>query len=147
MPYQASKFIKGNTGADTDIQWHLDPLGHYLVQDSSGEEIDLVIEMHGLLPSFVEAGQGESLKKQMEQNYGFGELYEMEGGDVDKGVYKYPGDPDLYPYGAFTRNVTIDGLEIKELVLIYRSGIVAFLTRAKVGDDFGVINKFVTRMD
>jgi len=108
----------------------LDPCSYY--GDVNVREL---VALCGLLPAFIatvaKSGE-EDLIKGMSDQYGFGVLHEMKGGEVtEAGVYQYPDDPDLYPILA----AEIEGKKIYQ----YHYGIVA------IEQDDGAF--FVTRMD
>lgn len=88
----------------------------------------------GILPYWVaRVADGDNLIKGLEEQYGFGSLYSMEGGHITiDGVYKYPEDPDLYPVALIERR--------DEIVYFYKYGIIAI-----VYNDGR--KTFVTRMD
>ena len=106
----------------------INPLNHYEISDKD------LINSCGFLPLWAVDPDylDQPIKQAMTELYGFGKLYEMKGGEVtDKGVYKYPDDPDLYPIVTIKRD--------HEIMHQYPYGIVAF------EQDDGTV--FVTRMD
>ena len=71
----------------------IDPLNKYA--HLSKENIN---ELLGVIPFFVaDREMDETVKETLTRSYGFGELIEMEGGEVNGSVYSYSGDSDLYP--------------------------------------------------
>lgn len=103
----------------------IDPLNRFMDVDPQR-----LIEACGLIPHWIDVTNEDSFQKQIDDNYGFG-LYEMNGGEVgEDGVYRYPEDPDLYPYLKWER----DG----EVAYMYSHAIMSFVKDGRV---------FVTRVD
>jgi hypothetical protein len=91
-----------------------------------------LVESLGYIPYFLKQRMSdETAKEALTRMYGFGELFEMTNGKVVDYVYKYSGDPDLYPIAEMTSGNTT--------VLQYKYGIIAIL------EENG--STFVTRMD
>ena len=112
-----------------------DPCGEYSYMDT-----DAVLAACGFIPSWCqnyEIGSEKLLIKYLEEMYGFGPLYPMQGILNNKGVYAYPGDPPLKPY---LRIMWFDSNpENPDAVLFqYPHAIVAVIQ----GD-----HRFITRMD
>lgn len=87
----------------------------------------------GYLPNWIETAEinGQTMRESLKENY-CAPTIEIDGGELTKdGVYKYPGDPDLYAHGKWELN--------GEICYIFKYAIV------------GIINKdgttFVTRMN
>ncbi len=101
------------------------------------------IEACGIIPTFCNGQEPESLQQQCQDAYGF-PFHSMSGGTVDLStkIYAYPQDPDLEPYMSCTHALA----ETKETehMLIYPYGITAFITTDKNNK---VISQYITRMD
>ena len=73
-----------------------------------------------MLPGFLSETDPATLRTQMTEGYGM-PVSEIDGGTVSAaGVYRFPGDPDLYPMALLARD--------EEQVYIYAYGIVAFVS-------------------
>jgi len=66
----------------------------------------------------------QDLPRHILNNYGF-PVSPMKGGSFDKEVYKYPGDPDMYPMMTIIMN---DGINV---IHLYQYGMVAFFGGAE----------------
>ncbi len=67
---------------------------------------DYIVQSLGYIPQFANNPlyADKSLKETLDKSYGFG-LFEMHDGIItDTGIFKFPGDPDLYPLAKMTRN-------------------------------------------
>ncbi len=107
------------------IERTYDPLKEY-----AGNTEARLDEACGLIPMFLKNDE-EPIKDNLEAGYGFGNLIEMTGGNVEKnGMYYYPEDPPLAPYIKFVK--------AGETLYIYPYGIVAIVDAS---------NTFVSRMD
>lgn len=86
-------------------------------------------EAMGLIPAMAFNGAPEkTMCERCQDNYHFG-FHPMEGGTVDvesAGVYRYPGDPDLYPYAAL-----FEATKPQCVTFVYPYGITAFVEREK----------------
>ena len=109
-------------------------LGPYVsdISEATPHSPEDIIALLGMLPTFVSNGSKDSIKEQLESNYGFGSLNEMTGGSVDTKTltYQYPDDPELKPIAT----CLINGSPI----VFYPYAIVAFMNDGKW---------FITRMD
>ena len=106
----------------------LDPLKKYNpVLDSQ------LIEGLGILPLWLAQGKqlGEDAKTALTRRYQFYTGCDIEGGRIDaEGVYRYPGDPPLYPVMKVS--------DEKETVYFYPYAIVAVVNEE---------GTWITRMD
>lgn len=81
-------------------------------------------EACGILPRFALVGDGP-LHKNMENNYQFFDQWRKTETTVSEvGVYRYPGDPDMYPLCQIDA-VTAEGQ--KETIFIYDYAMVAYM--------------------
>ena len=111
----------------------LDPNEEFMDVDKSR-----LVEAMGVLPSWVvssfEHGCRDipAMKEELARNYGFGELYPMQGEIDEIGTYLYPEDPPMHPLASMScDNITV-----------------YFWKHAMLGIvDFDTEEKFVTRMD
>ena len=93
---------------------------------------DRIIEALGILVPWAMRDPDEPVREVFDKMYSFG-LFEMTGGEIDdKGVYRYPEDPDLHPLAVLKR---MNG----ETVYFYQYAMVGVVQPN--GDTF------VTRMD
>lgn len=113
----------------------VDPTGHF-----KGVEEARLLQACGLIPGWImdwtlNHSTDLPLRDYLDQTYGFG-LYDMgpkASIDAD-GVYRYPGDSDLYPLISFSTPIG--------KLYMYQYAIVAI----PVEKD-GVTDTFITRMD
>ena len=96
-----------------EVQYAIDPLNKFTAIDPKQ-----LVAACGLIPSFISPEADDVMEEALLQ-YGFS-MGPMVGGEVDKeGVYRYPGDPGLYP---ITR-CEVGG----KTIYIYEYGIIAFV--------------------
>lgn len=96
------------------IIWNLDPHNYFIPKE--GMKPQIVAQMLGLIPSFIE--DNEDVINIALERYGMGGP-QMTGGTIEKGVYKYPEDPDLLPLATCFAG--------GKMVLCYEYGIIAFV--------------------
>lgn len=99
----------------------LDPTGHYQEQPHIGVKAPaMCMTACGLLPQFA-IGPNASVADNMEHNYQYHNGWTV-GGEAsidERGVWSYPGDPDMYPIAKI-----VGDEEVKETVYIYPHAIV-----------------------
>ena len=106
----------------------IDPLGKF-----SHVDPHVMMNMLGLVQYWIDLYDERSFKQQVEDAYGFGSLHRFsDTGKVDaNGIYRYPGDPELYPIAIWRRE--------GETAYMYEYAIMAFVTADG--------ETFVTRVD
>jgi hypothetical protein len=95
-----------------DIFWDIDPTGKF-----SHAKTDDILEACGIIPTFFDRSMDDVVQDSIER-YGYSFGGTMDTNIDENGVYRYPGDPDLYPY----MSTTIKGITI----YIYAYGIVGY---------------------
>jgi hypothetical protein len=117
------------------IELQADPTGHYVKSHGMEKVLRGCVEGCGLLLDFMR-GPKDTLAENMVENYQFfgGWTGDTQGEVVD-GVFKYPQDPDLYPYMKAQR---VEGN--KDIIYIYPHAVVCV-----VGEDGKLVKR--TRMD
>jgi len=89
-------------------------------------------ELVGILQYWVVATLEDSdLIKGLEDKYGFGKLYHMNGGVVDEdGAYSYPEDPTLHPIMKLERTNETAYIYYHAIVsIVYKDGRKPFISR------------------
>ena len=96
-----------------EVKYDIDPLDKF-----TNVAPEALVEACGFIPSFINPEADDVMEEALLQ-YGFS-IGPMVGGKVDGiGIYKYPGDPDLYP---ITRCVADN-----KTIYIYEYGIISFV--------------------
>ena len=112
----------------------MDPTFHYREEKVPMRRI---VDAMGILPLFAEnvaqiaPETVEEASKLLAEEYGFGDLYDF--GDkatvTPEGVYKYPEDPDLYPFANCALSDTVEFLIYPHAICVLRSELETFVTR------------------
>ena len=110
-----------------NLKYEIDPYQKFTNVDE-----DTILNALGFIPSWAANPEfiNQPLKEALDTQYGFG-LYEITGGTIEDGIFKYPGDPDLYPLFKLYRG--------NEILYQYEHAIVAIIQEDS--------SAFVTRMD
>lgn len=112
-----------------EVKFNFDPLGAY-----ANVSPYTLQDLAGFLPGWAANPDymDKPIREAMDIQYDFGlHQFDPDKSSVDeRGVYRYPGDPDMSPVLKITRG--------DEVMYVYEYGIVAFVNDAET---------FVTRMD
>ena len=112
----------------------MDPTYHYREERVPMRRI---VDAMGILPLLAESVSKEAPETVQEAvelmaiQYGFGALFDF--GDkatvTPEGVYKYPEDPDLYPFVLYPLSDTVELLIYPHAICVLRSDTETFVTR------------------